>query len=197
MLINFFLFDNYGNELCLAEKPIRIMREASDATAELFCKFCSAFSSSSNQLAIKADFFELFKLLATQSVMQENISPIMTALDYINENINLSIKISFLAKLCAMSESSFRREFTRLLSMSPKKYIMEKKINKAKQMLLNDELPINDIWLQLGFCDFAHFCKIFKGSVGMTPMQYKTNMICQQYENNILHLLKSVHAAEE
>lgn len=183
MLINFFLFDNCGNELFLAEKPIRIKCGAGDAVVELFCKLCRAFSSSSNQLAIKADFFELFKLLAAQNVMRENISPVMAALDYINENLNRNIKIQFLAKLCAMSESSFRREFTRLLSMSPKKYITEQKINKAKQMLMSDELPIKEIWIKLGFCDFAHFCKIFKEAVGVTPMQYKTNMPSAQKQN--------------
>lgn len=176
MLINFFLFDNCGNELFLAEKPIRIKCGAGDAVAELFCKLCRVFSSSSNQLVIKADFFELFRLLAAQNVMRENISPVMTALDHINENLDRNIKIPFLAELCAMSESSFRREFTKLLSMSPKKYIMEQKINKAKQMLLCDELPIKEIWLKLGFCDLAHFCKIFKEAVGVTPAQYKANM---------------------
>lgn len=175
MLINFLLFESCGEELSLAEKPLRIKNGASDTLAELFCRLCRVYPNSSNQLSIKADFFELFKLLSAQNVMREDISPVMTAIDYINENLNRSIKISFLAELCAMSESSFRREFTRLLSMSPKKYIIEQKIKKAKQMLLSDELPIKEIWLKLGFCDFAHFCKVFKEVVGVTPVQYKTN----------------------
>lgn len=174
MLINFFLYNNQGKEISFFENITKIMSGANGFIFDLFEEICNIYLKTSNKIIVKAKVFELIDIIAAQQANQKNTSAITPAVDYINNHIDETIKISHLAKLCLMSESTFRREFIRLNGVSPKKCILDKKIKKAKQLLSNSELSINEIYLALGFYDNAHFFKRFKEYTDITPLQYRT-----------------------
>jgi len=73
-----------------------------------------------------------------------------------------------------MSESSFRRMMIRKTGLSPIRYILNQKIEKAKQLLTVGELSVEDVAASLGFYDSAHFIKIFKNETGLTPTKYRS-----------------------
>lgn len=173
MLINFLLYDSDGNELTLSESVMKLTEHASEFLFDLFNKICDIYPKSSDKLTIKAYFFTLLSSLITQNTEVAFASPVSAAVRYINSHIDDELKISELAKLCAMSESSFRREFIRFTKKSPKKYIIDEKIEKSKQMLSSSEASINEICSVLGFYDAAHFSRLFKSVTGKTPIQYK------------------------
>lgn len=75
--------------------------------------------------------------------------------------------------MCAMSESAFRRSFKAASGISPKRYINNLRIKKAKQMLVNSDASVSEICSSLGFYDNAYFTKSFKKITGKTPVQYR------------------------
>lgn len=173
MLINFFAYDHEGKEVTFFDNITKIMSGANGFIFDLFAEICNIYLKASNKFIIKAKVLELIDIIATHCIKPEPVSSIMPAIDYIDNHLNEVLKISHLAKLCAMSESTFRREFICINGVPPKQYIQEKKIKKSKQLLSNSELSINEICSALGFYDVAHFSKQFKSSTGITPLQYR------------------------
>lgn len=173
MLINFLLYDSNGNEVKIFDNVSKIMSGANGGVVDLFAEICDIYLKSSNKILLKSKLFELTNFIAEQNMLREQASAVIPAIDYINNNLNSVLKIPQLAKLCAMSESSFRREFIRFTGENPKQYIADKKMKKAKQMILNSELTINEISMALGFYDNAYFSKCFKAAMGKSPSEYK------------------------
>lgn len=173
ILINFFIYDKNGNEINLFENVSKLMSGANGIILDLFIEICDLYLKTSNKLIIKAKLFEIINFIAGQSIRQESTSAVMPAVEYIDNHLNKVIKIPHLARLCAISERTFRREFISFTEMTPTQYIQNKKMKKAKQMLSNGEFSISDICAALGYYDNAHFSKSFKAVTGKTPIQYR------------------------
>ena len=59
--------------------------------------------------------------------------------------------------------------------MTPVKYINEIKLKKAKELLVESEMPIKDIAFKLGFRSLSYFGKCYKARFGVTPSDAKSN----------------------
>lgn len=58
--------------------------------------------------------------------------------------------------------------------MPPIKYLIYKRMEHAKQLLISDNgMSINEIAEECGYSDTAYFCRVFKKTVDITPLQYK------------------------
>ena len=121
---------------------------------------------------ISALFHLLFSDLVKEYSMK--LSPaIRKALDYINENSSGQIQINEIADYVGLSRSYFSRLFTKETGQTPYEYLLEIRINKAKQMLALDVLSVADIADQCGFMNASHFVRVFKGKVGQTPASFR------------------------
>ena len=89
-------------------------------------------------------------------------------------------KTSELAKQCRISEVYFRRIFTSCYNMTPKQFLIDIRINKAKQLLSEGALKINAVAVKCGFSNQYHFCRIFKERTGLTPTEYMKQHIVYQ-----------------
>lgn len=96
---------------------------------------------------------------------------------YINDNITEKITLSDLANKTKWKSQHYNRLFTQYMGMTPYKYIVEKKIAKAKTMLSETSLPIKQISFELGFKSHGNFCTIFKKSTGRTPEKFRNWMV--------------------
>lgn len=98
---------------------------------------------------------------------------IMPAIEYIKKNYSDSeLKNSQLAQQCNISEVYLRRLFVKNFNATPKQFITDIRINKAKQLLAEGAFKIQTIAQLCGFSSQYHFCRIFKTKVGMTPTEY-------------------------
>jgi AraC family transcriptional regulator len=91
--------------------------------------------------------------------------------EYINEYLHQDIKLIELAAIAQMSPYHFLRLFKQSMGVTPHKYILQCRIEKAKCLLQDGELSIADVAARVGFCDQSHFTRYFKRIVGMTPKQ--------------------------
>lgn len=88
-------------------------------------------------------------------------------------NIYSNLSIDELARLCHLSISSFKRKFKESFNSSPKKYISQKKVEKAASLLKTADLRISDIAYDVGFESLATFNRNFSAAYGKSPSEYR------------------------
>ncbi len=81
--------------------------------------------------------------------------------------------VSDLARECRLSASHFARAFRQATSMSPHRWIMRRRIERAKELLLEGELELVQIALTCGFFDQSHFTRTFDRSEGYSPGKWR------------------------
>lgn len=95
------------------------------------------------------------------------------AIEYIQSNyLTEEINISFLASLCNMGETYFRKLFHSQYHVSPVKYINALKIARAKELITSDMYSIREVATLSGFHDDCYFRKIFKRETTLSPNEY-------------------------
>ena len=94
-------------------------------------------------------------------------------LDYLNEHYAENLSLDKISEHFFISKSNLSHYFKRETGLSPIQYIMQRRIGEAQSLLVETSLPIQEIEFQLGFNDSAHFSKMFKKYVGVTPNEYR------------------------
>ena len=89
----------------------------------------------------------------------------------VEENYTSPISLDELAYLSGRSLSSFKREFQDIYGEPPARWIREKRLSKAHEMLRSSSLSVADVAYSLGFENPTHFSRIFKQQYGYAPSQ--------------------------
>jgi AraC-like DNA-binding protein len=92
---------------------------------------------------------------------------------FMENNYMQKYKLDEFASMSGRSISTFNREFRRLFNKSPHQWIKEKRLDFARNLLLQSDLSPSDIYVQAGFEDLAHFSRSFKGHFGINPSRAK------------------------
>ena len=103
--------------------------------------------------------------------------PIEPALSYIYEHYQTNIPIGLLAKSCSMSESYFRKQFLRIMGVTPADYLNRFRIHRAMRLLCATSEPIQNIAARSGYASMAAFNRNFKRHAGVTPSEWRNNHI--------------------
>lgn len=77
------------------------------------------------------------------------------------------------AKASGRSLSAFKKDFEALYHMPPHKWLKQKRLERAHQLLLHTSQKPSDIYLECGFEDLAHFSKSFKEYFNINPSELK------------------------
>lgn len=81
-----------------------------------------------------------------------------------------------IAKRLNLSYSWFRRIFKQYTGLSPAQYMMEIKIQQAKDLLVGSSMPIKEIAYSLNFLNLSYFITFFKSRTGMPPGDYRNKV---------------------
>lgn len=92
---------------------------------------------------------------------------------YIDAHLKDKITNEQLADVCGLSLPYFLKRFKSIYHTTPQEYIMERRIQKGRYLLLQTSLSVDSISELLGFCNTSHFIRRFKEREKMTPAQYK------------------------
>lgn len=93
--------------------------------------------------------------------------------EYIDMNYNKELSLSDVAGYIFLSESYFAHTFKDEFGISPKRYLLNVRINAAKELLAATDQKINDIAKEVGFSSQQRFNDIFKKYEKMTPLHYR------------------------
>ena len=138
-------------------------------------------------LKCKSFFYEILAEITMeneQSYSKKNLIKIIEpSIDYMSfhyEDVNISLES--LAQLSNISTIYFRKIFYKIYKTSPIKHLIKIRINKAKEFLKGEYIPISDIAELTGFASVYTFSKTFKKETGLSPTKYRKNKL-SQYNN--------------
>jgi AraC-like DNA-binding protein len=96
--------------------------------------------------------------------------------DYIYDHLHESLTLEMLARKEGLNPSYLSKLFAREMGMGVKDYIINAKINTAKNILRYSQFPILDISISLGYSSQSAFTAAFRKATGMTPKKYRDVM---------------------
>lgn len=98
-------------------------------------------------------------------------------LDYIDSHLGQKIELAELAALVDYSQYHFSRAFKNSTGLSPYQYVIQQRIELAKQLLLKHKITISEVSLASGFNHQSHLNRHFKRLTGTTPQAFKHSQI--------------------
>ncbi len=96
--------------------------------------------------------------------------------DYIQDHLDQEISLDILAAQIGMSQFYFARLFKQSVGMSPYRYLIGQRIERAKQLLRQKDLSITAIALRCGFNTQSHLTQYFRQLTSTTPKKYRSNL---------------------
>ena len=89
--------------------------------------------------------------------------------DIVERKIHSNLKLEEIAFLCNMSLSTFKRHFIKEYKVSPGKWLQDKRLQKAKEMLIQGDSKPSDIYFDFGYNNLSNFSIAFKNKFGISP----------------------------
>lgn len=120
----------------------------------------------------------LSKALEYKNVVERPSSIVDTLKDYMNCHFQDNISRDDLSRLVFLNPDYLSRLFKKETGRSISGYLIQKRIELAKELLAGTRMPVSVISSQVGYDNFAYFTKVFKEKTGMSPNEYRKN--CQR-----------------
>jgi len=126
-------------------------------------------------LTFKANLYAFMSILAEHAAPNTNSENVYlsTAVKYIKAHYNEDITVDHLASHIGIGRKYLFAIFKRSLNLSPKDYIICYRMERAKDFLLDAQLPIASIAYSVGYRDALAFSKMFKLKTGFSPTEYR------------------------
>lgn len=102
-----------------------------------------------------------------------DLNNIEKARQYIDQNYTQKIDIKTLSNLTNYSYHHFRHEFRKQFGISPINYTIHRRLEEAKNLIVNSNLSISTISLQCGFSNISQFIRFFKRQFVCSPSEYR------------------------
>lgn len=93
--------------------------------------------------------------------------------EFISANLEEDLSLAQLAEVADLSQFHFARAFRKSTGQTPQHYLMEQRIERAKQLLSKNDLPIVEISLRTGFKNQSHFTTLFRKFTKSTPKLWR------------------------
>jgi AraC-like DNA-binding protein len=93
--------------------------------------------------------------------------------DVMERNCLYNLQLHEYARLCHRSLSSFKRDFGAAYGQAPGRWLLEKRLDHACQLLMATRMPVMDVVTESGFKNISHFDAVFKNHFGFSPLQYR------------------------
>jgi AraC-like DNA-binding protein len=135
----------------------------------------TAFSDEATpqQDSLQRTYLEAFIL----SLLEEKQDPTWVAMhevaSYMQVHMQQALTIADVARHFSLSEVTLRRRFREAFGMSPKHYLLELRLNQAQHLLATTDFSMQEIALQMGFFDLAHFSSTFRKHYGLSPSAWR------------------------
>ena len=93
--------------------------------------------------------------------------------DYIETHLDDRLTLSDLAGVACLSPYHFSRSFKQAVGVGPQRYVMQRRLERAKTLMRRTNEPLAMIAQQVGFSDQSHLTSIFRRETGVTPGRYR------------------------
>ncbi len=175
VVIHFQMTDRMGRDISACDHPMICISDVNPALAvsiQALVQECK-----NNMVCTPILYGELYKILALicqkqkRRITKDRFACIRIGIQMLEQDSDLSI--CAIADACGVSECYFRRLFQEYSGEGPMRFRQRMRIERAKQLLLSDELyTISEVAQELGFSDVYHFSKTFKKFCGQSPTRF-------------------------
>ncbi len=180
---------NFQSSDCLSSEAFAFKTIQSERLLEHFKSAVSAWNSSSvgRSMQVKAELYGIIckmqKEYSAESSLKKG-NKLLPVIEYINKKyLTENIGVGKLAKLCGISEVYLRRLFSEHYGISPNRYIKQKRIERAKELILSGIYTSAEVCYLSGFNDESYFSREFKKYTSVTPGEYPTHLQNQTNPN--------------
>lgn len=111
--------------------------------------------------------------IASASSIDNSKDYVQLAREYILDNISNDISVKDVADYVHLSPEYFSKLFKKEVGENVKNYILNIKVNAAKDLLKNPNIPVSMVASELGYSNFSHFTQMFKKHEKVTPSEYR------------------------
>lgn len=94
---------------------------------------------------------------------------------FIETHLSEDFTVADLAAIAHFSPAHFARAFKATIGQPPHRYVIQQRIEKAKQLLAKTRLPIAEVAISVGFSNKSHFAAQFQKWVGVSPKAYRNS----------------------
>lgn len=138
--------------------------------------YSETFSCGSNFYKNAKEVFLLSLKNETDEGEQKQIEiVIQKIIEDIESEYSQKISLAFYAERYHYNLSYLSKQFKIKAGMNFMDWLLKFRMNKAKELMKNKSLSLNDIAARVGYEDYGHFCKTFKKNEGISPQEYRTN----------------------
>jgi AraC family transcriptional regulator len=95
------------------------------------------------------------------------------ARELIDARLAENLSLAEVADVCGLSVAQFARAFKRSLGLPPHRFLIERRVERARELLLHTGLPLADVAVRCGFADQSHLTKVFHRLVGTSPGHFR------------------------
>ncbi|MCU6712584.1 AraC family transcriptional regulator [Paenibacillus sp. J5C_2022] len=103
----------------------------------------------------------------------EQYAKLKPAVDYIEKHYANKMDLKEISSQANMSSFHFTREFKKLFGITPMQMVIDVRLHRAKQLLLDSNISVTEVASLIGFYDVGHFSNVFKQKNGCTPLQFR------------------------
>jgi AraC-like DNA-binding protein len=93
--------------------------------------------------------------------------------EHVDAHLSESIDLAELSAVTGLSVFHFARQFKLSTGMTPHYYLMQRRVQRAQEMLASTDLSLSDVAFATGFSDQSHLTRHFRSIAGMTPGQFR------------------------
>lgn len=119
---------------------------------------------------------KLSELKADLYSNQDQIETIIGVRNYIDTHYDQNLNLDQLSEVQFVSKFHMLRLFKRYYGMTPRQYLIDKRIEKSKEHLAN-EMSVTEVCFAVGFESVGSFSSLFKVRIGKSPSQYRKEQL--------------------
>jgi two-component system response regulator YesN len=143
-------------------------------------KFLRAYNEKIFKCKSISEVFEMLSKEITQQLEEiilekqhTDMKPIRLAKQFMQKNFNLPISLELVSHLIGFNPTYFSYYFKKETGMNFLEYLVEIRVTKSKELLIDTDKNIAEIAEAVGYMDLKHFSKLFKKYSGLTPSEYR------------------------
>ncbi|MBR4112018.1 MAG: AraC family transcriptional regulator [Ruminiclostridium sp.] len=179
------VFDGYDCNRILSEmkltKPVVITPDDSAALNKLFDKMFitlksdKVFGNYTCSGLVYQYLIEFHRLVSNNDTVggTDRSNILMPALNYIEENFRKDFSVAVLAEITGISQQYLCRIFKQTMNIRPNEYITCRRLQEAKRLLTETDIPIQEICIKSGFSDAGYFSTVFRKYENISPVEYR------------------------
>ncbi|MGI5857337.1 MAG: helix-turn-helix domain-containing protein [Candidatus Merdivicinus sp.] len=176
IFVTFSIRDENGGEVCPGEGAVWMAHDTDGHYYRLFEELLEAvMRGSGGNLSAKALLSRLLQELLAHVRLQDSFGPdleaIYPAVVRIEHHPQEAVSVPELARLCFLSESTFRKKFEQYTHLSPIQYRNHIRLQKAIELLRNGIYTVEETAAAMGYHDASHLSNAVKKSTGLTPRE--------------------------